>query len=450
MKPITLIVFYTAIASILTKHVFAQNQQFSLQQAIEYAVQNHSSVQNAKLDQQSARGRVGEVRAMGLPQVNAFVNITDNYKIMSQFIPANVFVQQAPPDLIVPVAFGVRHTGMAGISIQQLLFDGTFFLGLKAAKVYTELADKSLIKTKIDVAANVTKAYYGVLVTEAQLQMLKINEARLDTLFYQTKVLYQQGFAEKLDVDRLQVQVNNLKQQILHTERTYELSKMLLAFQMGLPDATEPIVLTTKLDEIQLNIDSLNEGHFSVTDRIEYQQLEVQRKLNRMNIKRLNVGYLPTFYLTGTPLGYNVGGREYDIYFDKWHRFGNITLSISMPLFDGLRKKYMVQQARMELYKIENFQKELKRSFALEQNQAIRNLQSALEQLQIQRENMELAREVMRVAKAKYEQGVGSSLEIIEAETSYKNAETNYFSALYNALIAKTDYEKAFGKIKVE
>jgi len=429
----------------------AQNQQFSLAEAVQYAIQNHTMVQNAKLDQQSAKARVGEVRAAGLPQVNAFATATDNYKIMSQFIPASIFAPQAPANLIVPVAFGVRYSGMVGISIQQLLFDGTFFLGLKAAKVYTELSDKTLAKTKIDVAVNVTKAYYGVLVTEAQLQMLKANQERLDTLFSQTKALNEQGFAEKLDVDRLKVQVNNLKQQIANVERTYELSKGLLAYQMGLPDVYAPLTLTTKLEDIALPTDVARpDANFNPTNRIEYQELEVKRKLGEMNIKRYNVGYLPSLYLTGTPLGYNIGGRDYDIYFDKWYRFGNIGISVSMPVFDGLRKKYLVQQARMELFKVENFQKDLKRGFALEQAQASLNLQNSLEQLQIQKENMELAKEVMRVAKIKYSQGVGSSLEITEAETSYKTAETGYFSALYNALTAKTDYEKAFGQLKAD
>jgi outer membrane protein TolC len=180
---------------------------------------------------------------MGLPQVNANIGYTNNFIIQRVFIPAKTFDPNAKDGDVVAAEFGVRNSGNAVASLSQLLFDGSYTLGLKAADVYKELSAKSLTQTKQQIAENVTKAYYGILVNEERLEILKLNMGRLDSLFNQTKALNLQGFVEKLDVQRLEVQKNNLSIEYKNVERLQELSYNLLKFQMGLP-LTEPVVVT--------------------------------------------------------------------------------------------------------------------------------------------------------------------------------------------------------------
>jgi outer membrane protein TolC len=444
-------ILLTAIAICLTlsERVFAQaTQKYSLQEAIDYGVKNSTQTKNAALDYQISKATVKEIRSQGLPQVNLSASVTDQFRVPNAFLPnksGTPFYAPGAPDVLA-FAFGVNYTGQAALSINQLLFDGTFFLGLRAAQIYSELAQKSSVSTEINVKANIAKAYYGVLVTTERAALLKQNIIRIDSLLKQTQEIFSNGLAERIDTMRLKVTLNNLKTDYDFTERTIELSKEVLKYQMGLDNNVE-VELTTTLSEVTVDANLLNTETPDYKNRIEYSILETQLALDKMNIKQYKVGRYPSLYLTGTPLAYNTGAITI-AGLENWYRFGTIGLSASMPLFDGFRKQAKIESGKLKLQKTENQQADLKRAISVEQAQAKSNLELYLSKLSVQEENIALAKEVQRVANEKYKQGVGSSLEVLEAITSYKEAETNYFSALYNVLTAKTDYEKATGILK--
>ncbi len=423
-----------------------EQQGYTLSQCVAYALEHSEQIQNAELDNRIAQANVGEIRAVGLPQVNANLALQDNFKVPKVFLPGEVIGGE--PGTFVPVEFQPQYAGQANITLTQLLFDGSYFLGLKAASVYTELSRKAIVQTKIELAESIAKAFYGVLVNQERLQLIGQNEARLVQLHQETKALYENGFAEKIDVDRVQVTLNNLRTQKANFQRVLDLSMGLLKFQMGL-NLTENIQVVGNLRELTLEAPPLLDPGEAFLQRIEYGILQTQKELDLLNLKNYRVQYFPNLGLSlsyGSNTGTNAFGDLWK-FNDQWFGNGSIGLQLNIPIFDGLRKKYQIQGARFALQKTENNLRQLERTTALQVSQSYLSLQNAIQTLEAQRQNMELAQEIYRVANIKYQEGVGANLEVLDAETAYKEAETNYYAALYDALIAKTDLQKAQGTL---
>jgi outer membrane protein TolC len=421
--------------------------KYSVSEAIGYAIKNHASVKNANLDIANASARVSEIKAIGLPQINAGVNYTNNYQIARVFLPAKTFDPMAKDGDVIAAKFGVANSGNAGISLSQLIFDGSYTLGLKAADVYKELSAKTLIQTKQQIAENVAKAYYGILVNEERIKLLQINIGRLDSLIRDTRAMNVQGFVEKLDVQRLEVQANNLKTETKNIERLQELGQYLLKFQMGLNIET-PIILTDKLSEIKLSEimpSELNE--FKYTSRMEYSILQTQQHLAELDLKNQKAAALPRVILSGS-YGFNSGRPSFgDLFTKPWFSNGSLGLGVQVPIFDGFARKYKTIQSENNLQKVKNSYSLIENSIDMQIKQANIALKNSWESLQENQKNMDLAKEIVRVSKIKYKQGVGTNLEILNAEAALKESQTNYFTSLYNALIAKVDLDKAQGKL---
>ena len=277
--------FYAGL--FLLGSLVANAQSFSLKQAVDYAITHQVQVKNSQIDLQNASAKISEIKAMGLPQVNGSVALTNNIVLQRVFIPARIFNPAAPEGELIAAKFGVENSGFANVTLSQLVFDGTYLLGLKASSVYKDLAVKSLTQSKQQVAENVTKAYYGILVNEKRLGLLNLNVARLDTLLKETRALNKQGFVEKIDVQRLDVQANNLRTELENVVRLQELSISLLKFQMSYP-MDEPIRLSETLDQVELSTFNLNlKGEFSYANRIEYSILQTQENLAELDLKSI-------------------------------------------------------------------------------------------------------------------------------------------------------------------
>ena len=427
-------------------HTSASAQQMTLQECIDYGMQNFATVKNADLDRNAATARIGETRADGLPQINGDFEYSNYFTIQQAFLPSVIFDPNASFDEFVAVPFSQKYNGNATLTASQLLFDGSYFVGLKAAKTYKLLAEKDYVKSKVDAAELITKAYYTVMVNQVAMELTRNNYQRLDTLLRETKALYENGFAEKIDVSRIQVQFNNIDVQLKRTQRVLDLSYLLLKYQIGMP-LTQQMTLAESIQDIDFEYDNYELRKFDYAQRIEYAQLQTTHDLAKLDLRNNQVKYIPTVSAFAT-LGANVATNnrsEFTDFSDRWLDYGLVGLRLNIPVFDGLRKSYMVQQNRIQLAKIDNQFLQLKNSIDLEIAQARGDFSSSLENLQAQEDNMELAQEVFEVTRIKYQEGVGSNLEVVDAESSFKEAQTNYFTALYDALIAKVDLEKSIG-----
>lgn len=422
---------------------------FNLEECIEYAFEHQYTVKNAELDVEMAESEVKETIGMGLPQVNGNVNFQDYLKLPTQLIPGEFFGGE--PGTYIPVQFGTQFSLSYGLEATQLLFDGSYFVGLQASKVYKDLSIKNLKRSRIETAIAVSKAYYSVLVTDERLQLADVNIDRIKKQLDETQALYKNGFAEKIDADRLQVLYNNSLTERESLTRLTALNIQMLKFQMGMPVSGQ-LALEESIDDIEFEPVLLLNEDIDPANRIEYSLLQTQESLNELDLKRYKTTMLPRIEAFGS---YNRNGQEND--------FGNlfngdgqyfpttvVGLRISIPLIGGGQKWQQIKQAKLSLLKTRNELDNLQNAISLEVTQATTTYINSVKSMENQERNMELAEEVYRVSRIKYSQGVGSSLEVTTAETSLKEAQTNYINSLYDALIAKIDLQKAKGTIETE
>lgn len=430
--------------SLLAQPKDTMTYSFTLQQAIDHAFKNQVNVQNAVLEEESAKYRAKEVTAAGLPQVNGNINVTDFLDIPTQVVPADFF--GGPPGTYLGVQFGTQYSATAGVDISQLVFSGEYIVALKSTQTFLDLTRKATNRTKVETAVAVTKAYYTVLVNEERMKLLDANVARLKKLKEDATALNQTGFVEKIDVDRITLTYNNLVTEQDKVKRYLGLSLSMLKFQAGIPQAAT-LTLADKLTDVNLQPDIATDK-FNYSNRIEYSLLESQRNFTALGVKRDKFAYLPSFALFGS-FSLNAFRDEFN-FFDfneKWYPTSLIGARLNIPIFSSGMRRYKVQQSEVALKKAQNNLKMLEQGIDLELAGARINLENAAATLESQKKNITLAEDVFRMAKLKYEQGVGSNLEVLNAETSLKEAQTNYFGALFDALVARVDYDKATGKL---
>lgn len=449
--------FILSLAFGIIYNVGGQSEhQFSLGQCIDYALEHNKDLLNAALDKQIAQKQVNETIADGLPQINGSLDLGYNYKVPTTQLPAVLIPEEfrdasTPADGFVPVDFSTKYNGTALINLEQMVFNGSYFVGLQAAKTYTELSRKDHIKTKIDVVEAVSKAYYMVLVNKERMNLVRTNYKRLDTLLRDTRIMNENGFAERIEVNRIKVQFNNIKVERDNIEKTLALSRAMLKFQMGMPQ-NEGISLTDDISAIDFQfVESVvKDSSFRYEQRIEYSQLQTNKDLAELEIKNTKVQYLPRVDIYAA-LGASAGTQERDELLsfgkDPWFGQGVVGVKLNLPIFDGFRKSNIIQQKKLQTEQIENNFENLRNSIDLEITQSSINYDKAVDNMAAQQENMELAEEVYNVSKIKYEEGVGSSIEVTDADADFKEAQTNYYNALYDALIAKVELEKAYGKL---
>ncbi len=430
------------------------SQPMNLRECLNYAFAHNANVDNAQLDRLIADRDVSVTKAQGFPQINASVGYTNNFILQTTLIEAGSFPGAAEtpggpaPDDLIELQFGIANQALANVTVEQMIFDGSYFIGLKAARVYTDLSRKSLEQTKVATAEQVTKAYYTALVNQERQTLLNSNYQRLDTLLRETKLMFENGFAEKIDVGRIQVQFNNANTERKQNQRLTEVSYLLLKFQMGMP-INQDIALADKINDINFDFEQAAEAEFRYTDRAEFAQISINQDLAKLDLQNNRIQYLPKLTASAS-YGYNSGASQFaDLtnFGDRWFDYGNWGLNLSIPIFDGLRKHHTIQKSKLQLQQLENQGGFLKNQIDLEIVQARVNLQNNLETLEVQQENLELAQEVFDVTKIKYQAGVGSNLEVTEAQNALQSAETNYYNALYSALIAQVDLKKALGTL---
>jgi outer membrane protein len=444
-------IFSTVLLLLINLGVYAQQaptgqtHRFTLQECIDYAYEHQDSLKNAKLDIESADYKVKEIFGMGLPQVSGSANLQDFLKLPTSLLPGEFFGQ--PAGTFIPVKFGVKYQSSLGLNLDQLIFDGTYLVGLKASKTYKELSIRNYDRTKITVNVAVTKAFYMVLVSGEQLRLLDANLNQLKQQISETSELFKQGFAEEIDIDRLTVQQNNLTNTRENVVRSLALLYEVLKFQMGMP-LSESLSLNGKIEDVKLDNETsvLKADTTAYENRIEYRLLQTQKALSELDLKRYKSQYLPSVSAFGShSLNYQNNSLG-DLYSQN---FPNtlIGLRVNIPIFSGFQRLNRVKQAQISVIKNDNILNSVKNAIKLDVENSRTKYLNSLVSLNSQKGNMDLAAKILKVSKIKYENGIGSNLEVTQAQTSLEQAQTGYIQSLYDALIGKVDLEKASGKI---
>lgn len=456
-----LLVFFGATAqTIPTVNKYA----FSVQQAVDYATKNNVQVKNALLTLKGQQQQNREITAAALPTISGNISSVYNPNIAVQAIPD--FISPATYGVLVdegvrngsgqPITmptsfgniaaqFGTKFIATAAVSLQQLLFDGQVFIGLQARKTSIDFQTKNIEVTEEAIKTNIYKIYYQLVVGKTQIDIFDANINRLEKLLLDTKAMFESGFAEKLDINKLNVQLANLKTQKASAENAIATGYLGLKVLMGMP-LKDSLILTDNITEDQIKSGILTDA-YQYSDRKDFQYAELGKKLGEFNVRRYKLSYLPTVALTGS-YAKNAQRNQFD-FFGKgdWFTISSVGLNVSVPIFSGFAKDARVKQAQIDLEQTNNTINNFKNQIDNEVAQANLNLRSAINTIDYQKQNKELAETVYNQTVKKYQVGTGSNTEITAAQTDLITAQSNYINALYSAIIAKIDYQKAIGKL---
>jgi outer membrane protein TolC len=463
MNPLSKIVFLLVLISL--GHQAQSQQTLTLNDCIHYAMKNQTRIKSAKLDEQLTKQQNNEVIGIARPQIKAngqfqylfilpkqrasadafdFASSLSFFKIDT---PAYAAYLKQPKKKYSELQFGLPLNLSAGVQATQLLFDAGVFVALKARNSLEELSILNTQRTEEDVRVSVSKAYYNCIIAEKRVKLLDENINLLTTIENTTKKLFDEGFAEKIDADRLTVQRNNLQIEKEKIQNLIELSYQLLKFQMGMP-LNDALALKDNLsiEEVKNGLELDRTVDYS--NRVEMNLLKTTKKLNSYDYERYQKGYLPTvaaslagIYATQTQ---SIG----DLFKYSYFPAGSFGLSASVPIYDGNVRHTKMKQAKLNMMKNDNDMDAFKQAVDLESSNARTQLKNSLISLENQKNNISLAEKVYTIAQKKYKEGVGTNIEIIQAETALKDAQTNYFNSLFEAIIAKIDFQKSLGLLK--
>ncbi|HEX9511916.1 MAG TPA: TolC family protein [Puia sp.] len=415
----------------------------SLKEAIDYAVKNSVMVKNALLDLKIQEQSNRATTSQALPQVTGSLGLTDYLQIPTTLIPGEFTGQ--PAGTFIPLKFGTKWSANGGATLKQVLFDGQVFVGLQARQASLDFYSKKQEITEQMLRVNIYKIYYQLLLSHTQVEQSDANIAKQKELLHSSTEMFKNGFSEKLDVDKANVQLANLESDSI--QLSYNISNGYLGLKvlLGMP-IKDSLVLTDTLTYDMIREAALGDD-YKYTDRHEYQLLEINKRLNEYDVKRYKQMYIPTANLT-----VNYSQNQYSTKFDlgkrnSWFPSSYVGVNINVPIFDGFYKDANIRQAKFKLEQTRNNIDSLKIRIDNDVKQAQLRFTAALASLDYQKKNMDLAESVYAQTRKKYEQGLGSNTEITSALTDLKSAQANYFNALYNAVVAKVDYQNAIGKL---
>ncbi len=428
---------FVTIALVLAIPLFLQAQQklmLDLYGAKKYALENNKSLINTSLAQDKTNLALREAIANGLPQVNASVDYSNAMgdSISIRFNPEM-------PATKIPI----KPQSNLYLNVSQLLFSGNYIVGVQIARLYKDLSVKNNQRTELDVLAQVTDGYYLVLVSRELLGILNQNLLNLEKLYEKMTAMEQVGIIEKTDLDQLSVQVNSMQNAVKSSERQLELATNILRLQLGVSVDTE-LELTEALPAIldEAGFEAALMRSFDLEGNIEYQLMEQQILVSRKMVDMQKANVLPTlsaFYR----YTYKIIKPDFDMTPPNL-----VGLQLSIPIFASGVRDAQIKQAGIDLKTMENNRDLLTDQLKIQEKQLRFNYTNALETFQNQQKNIEVARRVYANLKLKYEQGLISGLDLVNADNNYLRAETEYISSIMQVLSSRVQLEKLYGTIQ--
>lgn len=427
-----------------------ETTRMTLDEAVAYSVKNNSDIRKAQIDIANAEQRIFLSRSMGLPQVNGQIDFQRYLAVPTSALPEEFVALsrdpvtgELPPGFSREVSFVLKNSFTAGLSLSTMIFDGSFFTGLDAAKEYRNLVQLQLQAKEKELKDKAIEAYLPSIVLDESVKMMDKNIANLEKIRFETAELYKEGFVEQLDVDRLDLSIANLQVEKDNLLRQRETVINVLKFAIGYP-MEEKLELSSTMEELMEEVsDEDLTGAINYNVRPEYITASKGVELNELNIRYNRAGFLPTANLIGS---YQQGWQGDSFSDGFWFPTAIIGVSVKIPIFDGFRKRSNIQMARLDTEFAKVQQQDLERAITLEIQNARTSYISAKDRLASQDKNMALAQKIYDTSQIKYKEGVGSSLELTQAEQSLFQTQQNYIQAQYDLLSTKMTLNKALGK----
>jgi outer membrane protein TolC len=438
--------------------------QLSLDEAINFALENSYNNKAANNDINSAKEKVWETTTIGLPQINAkidyqnflkqpvsllpaaaFDNTTSTIETVEQFFDLQANSQPTPPDGFIPVVFGTQQNVNASVTLTQLLFDGSYLVGLQSAKTFLKISNQAKEKTELVTREAVINAYGNVLVTESSIDILNSNIKVLEKNYSDAKKIYENGFNEEEDVEQLEITLGNVKNQLNNVKRMKELAYQMLNLALGSPIETT-LILTDSLDALAIN--NINLGliseSFNVNNHIDFRIAENNREGNRLMVKLQQSKGLPSLSAF-----VNYGSQAFTdsfTFFDNnqsWFQSSLLGVSLNIPIFSSLGRSATTAQAKIALETADLRLEETKQRLSLQAEKAKNDYQFSIENYQTAKKNVGLAERIEKKQRIKFFEGISSSFDLLQAQNQLYTQQQNYIQSMLDVIASKATLENA-------
>jgi outer membrane protein TolC len=408
-------------------------QEVTLKSAVDYAIVHQPQIQQSIIDQQILETTIRSKLADWYPQINFNYNLQHNFIVQTAIIGGNA------------IKLGVNNTSAGQFTVSQAIFNKDVLLASRTKTDVRLQARQVTSNNKIELAADVSKAFYDVLSTEQQIKVSTTNIQRIEQSLKDAYNQYKAGIADKIDYKRATITLNNSKAAKRSNEELLKAKLENLKTLMGYPLSSSLNIVYDSLQmENEISLDTLQQANY--TARIEYQLLETQRRLLQYNVQYNKWSYLPTISANGA---YNLSYQNNNFAKIYGNNFPNsfAALTLGFPIFQGGKRKAALQAAQLELERNSLDIINLKNTVNSAYTQTMAVYKSNLENFQALKQNLVLAKEVYDVLQLQYKSGIKAYLEVITSETDLRTAEINYYASLYQLLASKIDVQKALGQI---
>lgn len=420
--------------------------RFSLEEAKAYAMENSWFIKNTSLEVSKARKKVWETITTGLPQVSGSSAYNKFLNLPVSLIPGEFF--GGDPGTYIPVKFGQDYSSDFGFTVSQMIFDGSYIVGVGSSQIYLDLARQSNEKTAIDIRNAVAQAYYMVLIGEENLKVMLENLENTRKMLFETNEYYKNGFMEEQDVDQMRILVKSAENEVIKAEREIKIATTVLKYTMGMPLEDE-IQLTDELSSFLaplLRNDS-PEG-FDYTSHIDYRMAATQLNAAEKLLKLEKTSFLPRLsgFYSYTKTAY---GNKANLFASEqsWYPSSLVGLSLSVPLFTSGQRVLKVQQARIDLEQASNQRELASQTIQKDYLTAVANFETAVERYGNDLENRELSVKILNKGKIKFNNGISSSTELMQLENQYLQSHGAYIASVMQLLMSDLELKKAMGKL---
>ncbi|CAA0252258.1 Outer membrane efflux protein precursor [Tenacibaculum maritimum] len=423
----------------------SQNKEMSLsmQEAIDYAIKNSYTTKVAENDVKAAIKKRWETIATGLPQINGEVNYINNLKQPVSLLPGEIVNKEK--GTFVPVTFGTKQTMNATVTLNQLLFDGTYLIGLQSAKTYLKISKQAKEKTILATKEAIINAYGNVLITEKTIEILERNKKVLEKNFNDAKKINENGLNEEEDVEQLEITLGNVESSLRNAIRLKGIAYQMLNLSLGNSINTK-LVLTDNLDSLMLtNIDlELLTKTFNLEKHIDFKIAENDRKSKYLLMRLQQSKALPSL---GAFLNYGAAANSNTFSFldesQDWFKSSVLGISLKIPLFSSLGRSAKTAQAKIALASADIRLEEIKQKLSLQAEAAKSEYQLSIENYETAKRNLELAERIEKKQQIKFFEGISTSFDLSQAQNQLYSQQNKYVQSMLNVVAKKAKLENA-------
>lgn len=423
-----------------------KSYNFSLDQAISHALANNYSAINAGRDVEASKEKKWETTAMGLPQISAGVDYTNNFVLQKSLIPAEFFGGNKGE--FAEVSFGTKHNMVAHATLSQLIFDGSYIVALQASKTYMKYYQNAKQKTNVDVKEMVINAYGNVLLAEESITILEKNKATLEKTLSDTKETFKNGLIEEENVEQLQITLTSVNSTLNYNKRLVEVAYKMLKITLGI-DINDDLKLTDKLDNLTVsNLDlALSQNEFVVTNNINYQMALNFEEKRQLEYKLEKSKALPSLS-ANVNYGYNAFGNQFEFFTQnqRWFNYSNLGVSLHVPIFSSLARSSRTQQAKIAVDQAKTQLTETEQKLKLQYANAKSEYEFSIEEYATAKTNLNLAERIEKKQQIKFTEGLSSSFDFSEAQRQLYSAQQNYLQSMVNIINKRATLEKITNK----